>query len=86
MLRTFAAQINWRVISSKALFDPHRFLSIKSPIHFAGESGKGNTFLNGNGMFEMKMDIDRLGPRLMPNNCKNLNPHYFSLPSTFKKD
>jgi hypothetical protein len=29
------------------LFDPHRFLSNKSPIHFAGESGKGNTFLNG---------------------------------------
>ncbi len=24
-----------------------RFLSNKSPIHFAGESGKGNTFLNG---------------------------------------
>jgi hypothetical protein len=31
-----------------------------------------------------KMDIDRHGPRLMPNNCKNLNPPYFSLPSTFK--
>jgi hypothetical protein len=31
----------------------------------------------------MKMDIDRHGPRLMPNNCKNLNPPYFSLPSTF---
>ncbi len=45
-LRTFGAQINWRVISRKVLFDPHRFLSNKSPIHFAGESGKGNTFLN----------------------------------------
>ena len=44
-LRTFGAQINWRVISGKILFDPHRFLSNKSPIHFAGESG--NTFLNG---------------------------------------
>jgi hypothetical protein len=33
----------------------------------------------------MKMDIDRHGPRLMPNICKNLNPHYFSLPSTFKE-
>jgi hypothetical protein len=32
----------------------------------------------------MKMDIDRHGPRLMPNNCKNLNPLCFSLPSTFK--
>jgi hypothetical protein len=46
-LRTFGAQINLRVISRKVLFDPHRFLSNKSPIHFAGESGKGNTFLNG---------------------------------------
>ena len=46
-LRTFGAQINWRVISRKVLFDPHRFLSNKSPIHFAGASGKGNTFLNG---------------------------------------
>ncbi len=46
-LQTFGAQINWRVISRKVLFDPHRFLSNKSPIHFAGESGKGNTFLNG---------------------------------------
>ena len=46
-LRTFGAQINWRIISRKVLFDPHRFLSNKSPIHFAGESGKGNTFLNG---------------------------------------
>ncbi len=46
-LRTFGAQINWRVISRKVLFDPHRFLSNKSPIHFAGESGKGNMFLSG---------------------------------------
>jgi hypothetical protein len=38
-----------------------------------------------NGTFKMKMDIDRHGPRLMPNICKNLNPHYFLLPSTFKK-
>jgi hypothetical protein len=34
-------------VSRKVLFDPHRFLKNKSPIHFAGESGKGNTFLNG---------------------------------------
>ncbi len=46
-LRTFGPQINWRVISRKVLYDPQRFLSNKSPIHFAGESGKGNTFLNG---------------------------------------
>ncbi len=38
-----------------------------------------------NSMFKPKMDIDRHGPRLMPNNCKNLNPPYFSLPSTFKQ-
>jgi hypothetical protein len=37
-----------------------------------------------NGTFKMKMDIYRHGPRLMPNNCKNLNPPFFSLPTTFK--
>jgi hypothetical protein len=36
-----------------------------------------------NGMFKMKMDIDRHSPRHMPNHCKNLNPPYFSLQSTF---
>jgi hypothetical protein len=35
-------------------------------------------------MFKIKLDIDRHGPRRMPDNCKNLNPPYFSLPSTFK--
>jgi hypothetical protein len=48
MLRTYGAQIHWHIISKKALFAPHRFLSNKSPIHFAGESGNRNTFLNGN--------------------------------------
>jgi hypothetical protein len=38
-----------------------------------------------NGMLKNKMDIDRHGPRLMPKNCKNLNPPYFSLPTTFKE-
>jgi hypothetical protein len=37
-------------------------------------------------MFKKKMDIDRHGPRPMPNSCKNLNPPNFSLPSTFKFD
>ncbi len=32
----------------------------------------------------MKMDINHHGPRLMPNNCKNLNLPFFSLPTTFK--
>ncbi len=41
-------------------------------------------FALANGMFKMKMDIDRHGPRPMPNICKNLNPPNFSLPSTFK--
>jgi hypothetical protein len=41
-------------------------------------------FSMANGTFKIKMDIDRHGPRLMPNNCKNLNPSYFSLPSTLK--
>jgi hypothetical protein len=40
-------------------------------------------FSMANGTFKLKMDIDRHGPRLMPKNCKNLNPPYFSLPSTF---
>jgi hypothetical protein len=70
----------------KVLFDPHRFLSNKWPIHFAGESGKEIHFSMANGTFNMKMDIDCHGPRLMPNNCKNHNPPYFSLPSTFKEE
>jgi hypothetical protein len=36
-----------------------------------------------NGMLKMKMDIDRHGPRLMPNSCQHLDPLYFSLPTTF---
>jgi hypothetical protein len=41
-------------------------------------------FSMANGTFKMKIDINRHGPRIMPNYCKNLNPPYFSLPSTFK--
>ncbi len=41
-------------------------------------------FSMANGTFKIKMDIVRHGPRLMPNNCKVLNPPNFSLPSTFK--
>jgi hypothetical protein len=37
------------------------------------------------GMFKTKMDIDRHGPRLMPNNCQSLEMPYFSLPTTFKE-
>jgi hypothetical protein len=41
-------------------------------------------FVLANGMFKMKIDIDRHGPRPMPNNCKNFKPANFSLPTTFK--
>ncbi len=34
---------------------------------------------------KIKKDVDRRGPRLMPSNCKNLDPPYFSLPTTFKR-
>ncbi len=60
-LRTFGAQINWHIISRKVLFDPHRFLSNKSPIHFAGESGKWNTFLNGK--WHVQNKIGQRSPR-----------------------
>ncbi len=39
-------------------------------------------FWTAKGMFKKK-DIDRNGPRLMPNNCQILDPPYFSLPTTF---
>jgi hypothetical protein len=38
-----------------------------------------------NGTFKIKKDIDRYDPRLMPSNCKNLDPPYFSLPTTFNE-
>jgi hypothetical protein len=41
-------------------------------------------FVLANGMFKMKIDIDRHGSRPMPNNCKNFNPPNFSLPTTFQ--
>jgi hypothetical protein len=41
-------------------------------------------FSMANGMFVMKMDINRHRPRLMRNNCQHLDPPYFSLPTTFK--
>jgi hypothetical protein len=58
-------------------------LSNKSPFYFAGESRKENMFLNGKRHVQNEMDIDGHGPKLMPNNCKNLNPPYFLLPSAF---
>jgi hypothetical protein len=70
--------LKWRIFSCS---DRVSFYATK--IHFAGESGNRIHFSMANGTFKMKMDIDRHGPRLMPNNCKNLNPPYFSLPITF---
>jgi hypothetical protein len=42
-------------------------------------------FSMANGMFKIKMDIDRHGPRRMPDNCKNLDPPYFSFLSSENK-
>jgi hypothetical protein len=87
-LRTSGGQINWHVISRKVLFAPHRFLSNKSPIHFAGASGNGNTFFNGKWHIQNENGhrLPRSQPwsQLMPNNCKNLNPPFFLLPTTWK--
>ncbi len=72
-----------RVISRKVLFDPHRYLSNYNRLFILLESAETEIrFSMANSMFKMKMDIDRHGPRLMPNNCKHLNPPYFSLPTT----
>ncbi len=60
------------------MFDPHRLFILLE------REEKEIRFSMANSKFEMKMDIDRHVPRLMPNNCKNLNPPNFSLPSTFK--
>jgi hypothetical protein len=40
-------------------------------------------FSMANCMFKNKMDIDRHGPRRMPNNYQHLDPLYFSLRTTF---
>ncbi len=47
-------------------------------------SGNLNTFFNGKRHVQNKMEIDRHGPRQMPNNCQLLDPHYFSLLTTIK--
>jgi hypothetical protein len=78
-LRTFSAQINWRFISRKAMFDPYRFLSNQSPIHFAGESGNGNMFRNGKQHVQNENRHRSPRSQTYANNCKNLNPPYFSL-------
>ncbi len=80
MRQTFGAQINLRVISRKILFDTHRFLSNKSPIHFAGESGKGNMFLNGKWRVQNKNGhLSPWVPDLCPTTVKILT-HLISHP------
>jgi hypothetical protein len=85
-LRTFGAQINWRVISStvRPCLIRIAFCQTNRLFILLERAEKEIHFSMANGKFKMKMDIDRHGPRLMPNNCKDLNPPYFSLPSTFK--
>jgi len=83
-LRTFSAQINWRVLSRKVLFDCIAFCQTNRLFILLEKAQKEIRFSMANGRFKRKMDIDCHGPRLMLNNCKNLNPSYFSLPSTFK--
>jgi hypothetical protein len=34
-------------------------------------------------MFKLKINLDRQGPRLLPNICLLPGPHCFSFPSTF---
>ncbi len=37
-------------------------------------------------MFKFKINLDRHGPRPLPNICILPGPHYFSFPSTFKEE
>ncbi len=76
-------------------FGPHRHWRISHPLLIAKVINRLLILLEraeteirfwmANGMCNKKMDIDRHGPRLMPNNCQIIDPPYFSLPNTFKK-
>jgi hypothetical protein len=95
----FAAQImkqfgNWRFfwLHRSSFHSPKFCAQIKWRITFCQTSRlfilleRAETeirFSIANSMFKTKMDIDRQSPRLMPNNCKHLDPPYFSLPTTF---
>jgi hypothetical protein len=81
-LRTLGAQINWRIISRKVLFDPHRFCQTNRLFILPERAETEICISMANSMFKTKMDIDRHGPRLTPINCQHLNPPYFSLPTT----
>ncbi len=54
--------------------------------HFAVTSGNGNTYFNDRRHVQNEININRYGPRLLPNICQHLDPHYFSLGTTYKAD
>ncbi len=81
-LPRFRAQIYWRV-KSPCLNPISYCQSNRLLILLYGEKGHENMFLNGKRHVK-KMDIDRHGPRLMPNNCQILDPPYFLLSTNFK--
>jgi hypothetical protein len=66
------------------LLDPHAYCQSNRLLILLERAEMEICFSMANGMFKIKMDIDRHGPRLMPSNCKHLDPPYFSLPTTFK--
>jgi hypothetical protein len=78
----FGAQI-MNHIWSCGFFSCSGLVSFYAHFIFLERAEKEMRFSMANGTFKMKMNIDCHGPKLMPNNCKNLNPPYFSLPSTF---
>jgi len=62
------------------LFDPHRFCQTN---HLFILLERAEMKYVSQWQTTLSKDIDRHGPRLMPNNCKNFNPPNFSLLSTF---
>jgi len=69
----FCAQIKWRIT----------FCQTSRLFILLERAETEIRFSIANSMFKTKMDIDRQSPRLIPNNCKHLDPPYFSLPTTF---
>jgi hypothetical protein len=60
-----------------SLYEPILVFPKFDPLKVDGnekQSGPGRRQMLGNVLGLMDMDIDRQGPRLMPNNCKNLYP------------
>ncbi len=72
----------YKLISRKVMFDPHRFCQTNRLIIVLERAETEIRFALANSMFRTKMDIDRHGPRLVSNSCKNRNPTKFLLPTT----